>query len=196
MNFDFTRANMRGWLMHFLGRHELAAEAYARAFQANPKSADAARHVAAIAAERKDLATSEKWFEIALQLEPDDASSWFNLGFVRDAAGKKHEAIAAFKESVARLPALDLAWYGMGLAYAAIGNHAEAAGALSEAVRLQPMNGIGYYQLGMAYHYLHDAENVEKIIRRLVSFDPKYAECLMRDAQRANLMHLLPKPLR
>ena len=196
MDFDYTRYYMRGWLMNFFGRNQRAAEAFEHAFKANPKSAQAARHLAAIAAQKKDMAGAEKWFEAVVQIEPGDGDSWFNLGFVRDAAGKKHEAIAAFTQSVTILPNLDRAWYGLGLACAATGNHAEAVRALNEAVRLQPMNGIGYYQLGMAYYHLHDPESVEKIATKLVKFDPKHAERLMHDAERADLLHLLPEPLR
>jgi len=196
MDFDYTRYYMRGWLMNFFGRNQLAAEAFEHAFKANPKSAQAARHLAAIAAQKKDMARSEKWFEAVVQIEPGDGDSWFNLGFVRDAAGKKHEAIAAFTQSVTILPNLDRAWYGLGLACAATGNHTEAVRALKEAVRLQPMNGISYYQLGMAYYHMHDPENVEKIATKLVKFDPKHAERLMHDAERADLLHLLPEPLR
>lgn len=196
MDFDYTRYYMRGWLMNFFGRNQLAAEAFEHAFKANPKSAQAARHLAAIAAQKKDMAGSEKWFEAVVQIEPSDGDSWFNLGFVRDAAGKKHEAITAFTQSVSIHPNLDRAWYGLGLAYAATGNHTEAVRALKEAVRLQPMNGISYYQLGMAYYHLHDPENVEKIATKLVKFDPKHAERLMHDAERTDLLHLLPEPLR
>ena len=195
MNFDYTRSYMRGWLMHFFGRNPVAAEAFEQAFKANPKSAQVARYLAAIAAQKEDMATSEKWFETVVQIEPGDGNSWFNLGFVRDAAGKKNEAIAAFTQSIAILPNLDLAWYGLGLANAATGNHSEAARALSEAVRLQPMNGISYYQLGMAYYHLHDPDKVEKTITKLVKFDPKHAERLMHDAERPDLFHLLPEPL-
>lgn len=145
---------------------------------------------------KKDMATAEKWFEAVLEIEPGDGNSWFNLGFVRDATGEKCAAVEAFTRSVAIMPNLDCAWYGLGLANAATGNHSEAARALKEAVRLQPMNGISYYQLGMAYYHLHDPVNVEKTATKLVTFDPKHAERLMHDAERADLLHLLPEPLR
>ncbi|MBI4742607.1 MAG: tetratricopeptide repeat protein [Betaproteobacteria bacterium] len=196
MNYDYTRYYLRGWLLHFFGFRETALDAYTRAFKANPKSARAARHLAAIAAEKKELAASARWFETVVELEPGDGNSWFNLGFVRDAAGRKTEAIAAFKQAIALVPSLDRAWYGLGLAYAATGDHAQAAEALRKVVELQPMNGIGYYQLGMAYHHLNDPDNVEKTVVKLVKFDPKHANRLMRDARRTDLLHLLPEPLR
>lgn len=196
MNYNYTRYYWRGWLMHFFGLREAAREAYLLAFQANPDSVQVARHLAAICADRKDFSASEKWFETVVRLEPGDGNSWFNLGFVRDAAGKKAEAITAFKEATVLIPSLDRAWYGMGLAQAALGNHAEAAAALREVVKLQPMNGIGYYQLGMAYYHLNDPDKVGETIVKVVKFDPKHAERLMHDAQRSDLLQLLPEPLR
>lgn len=196
MNFDYSRYYLRGWLFHFFGRDAAAYDAYALAFAANPQCGKTARHLAAIAAEKKDYAASEKWFEATLRVDGEDANSWFNLGYVRDRAGKKKEAIAAFDEAIRLAPSLDRAWYGRGLAQAAVGNHAAAAEALREAVRLQPMNGVAYYQLGMACHHLHDPAKVEETIAKLAEFDPTHARQLMRDSERLDLLHLLPEPLR
>ena len=93
-----------------------------------------ARHLAAIAAKLQQYEVADKWFEAALALTPDDAANWFNLGFVRERAGKPQQAIVAFSEAVRLTLMQDLAWYGMGLAYARLGQHGAAVTALEKVV--------------------------------------------------------------
>ncbi len=193
MNYDHWRHYARGWLFHFFGREDAAFEAYLTAFRTNPQDVQSARHLAAIAAKRKNWAVAEKWFEAALALTPDDGANWFNLGYVREHAGKPAAAIAAFTEAVRITPQQDMAWYGMGMAYARLGQHAEAVTVLEKVVELQPMSGEGFYQLGMAYHHANRPDDVTKILKRLVTFEPKRARNLARDTQRADLMKLIPE---
>ncbi len=193
MNYEHWRHYARGWVLHFLGRETSAFEAYLTAFRVNPQDVQSARHLAAIAAKRKDWTVAEKWFEIALALTPDDGANWFNLGFVREHAGKPKEAIAAFAEAVRLVPAQDMAWYGMGLAHARLGQHDQAVTALEKVVELQPMSGEGFYQLGMAYHHANRPDEVTDIVKRLVAFEPKRARKLVHDAQRPDLMKLIPE---
>ncbi|MFN4148997.1 MAG: tetratricopeptide repeat protein [Rhodocyclaceae bacterium] len=192
MNYDHWRHYARGWLFHFLGKTDIAYEAYVRAFAADPRDAQSARHLAAIAAERKRWDVAESWLEKVLELVPGDADGWFNLGFVREHAGKAPSAIVAFKEAVRLKPGQDRAWYGMGLAHARLGEHAAAAAAFAEAARLQPLNGEAFYQWGMALHHAHRPEEVTKVVEKLVAFDPKRAKKLVQDAGRADLIKLIP----
>ena len=193
MNYEHWRNYARGWVFHFLGREDRAFEAYSTAFRINPQDVQSARHLAAIAAKRKNYAVAEKWFEAALALTPDDGPNWFNLGFVRETAGKPTQAITAFLEAVRLVPSQDRAWYGMGLAHARLGQHDEAVKALEKVVELQPMSGAGFYQLGMAYHHANRPEGDTKIVRRLVGFEPKRAKRLAHDTARADLMKLIPE---
>lgn len=193
MNYEHWRHYARGWLFHFFGREESAFAAFSTAFLNNPQDVQAARHLAGIAAKREHWAVAEKWFEAALALTPDDGASWFNLGYVREHAGKPGEAIVAFAEAVRLVPAQDMAWYGMGLAHARLGQHEQAVKALEKVVELQPMSGEGFYQLGMAYHHANRPADVTGIVKRLVTFEPKRAKKLVHDAQRSDLIALIPE---
>jgi tetratricopeptide (TPR) repeat protein len=192
MDFEHWRHYARGWLLHFFGRENSAYAAYEKAFRTNPQDARPARCLAAIAAGRQQLDLAENWFEAALALAPDDGASWFNLGFVRERAGKSAPAITAFREATRLVPHQDRAWYGMGLAHARLGQHDEAAAALETAVKLQPMNGVGFYQLGMAYHHADRPDDVARIVKRLVDFEPGQAKNLVRDARRVDLAKSIP----
>lgn len=193
MNFEHWRHYARGWLLHFFGRSEQAYQEYVAAFRERPDDVQAARHLAALAAERKDFAAAESWFLEALRIVPDDASSHFNLGFVRQQQGRQREAIAAFADATRLQPTLDRAWYGMGLARAALGEHLDAVTAFTEATRLQPMNGEAFYQLGMAWHHAGERDKLQQVVKKLVAFEPKRARQLVRDSGRDDLMALIPE---
>lgn len=193
MNFEHWRHYARGWLLHFFDREESAFAAFSEAFSHDRRDFKAAQHLASIAANRGKLDVAEKWFEVVLELTPGDSASWFNLGFVRERMGKPRDAITAFSESVRLKDSQDRAWYGMGLAHARLGQHAEAAAALTRAVELQPMNGEGWYQLGMAWHHANRPDEVKRVVKRLVDFEPKRAKRLVQDAERADLMRLIPE---
>ena len=193
MNYDHWRHYARGWLFHFFNKPDAAYTAFVAAYQIDPRDIRAARHLAAIAAGKQRWEVAESWFEKVLARVPDEADTWFNLGFVREHAGKPAPAIEAFKEAVRLKPVQDRAWYGMGLAYARLGQHDEAATALQEAVKLQPMNGEAYYQFGMALHHARRPEEVKAVVEKLVGFEPKRAKKLVQDTERADLMHLIPE---
>jgi tetratricopeptide (TPR) repeat protein len=191
MDFEHFRHYARGWLLHFFGREEKAFNEYAAAYRLKPDDVQAARHLAFIAARRKQFDVADKWFVEVLRLAPDDADTHFNHGFILEQAGRSREAVAAFAQAVRLKDALDRAWYGMGLAHARLGEHVEAAAAFARCAELQPMSGEGYYQWGMACHHANQPDEVKKVIRKLVDFDPKRALKLIKDAERADLKHLI-----
>lgn len=193
MNFERWRHYARGWLFHFLGKQEIAYEAYVGAFRIDPTDIQSARHLASIAGGKQQWSIAEGWLEKVVALQPQDADSWFNLGFVREHAGKPEAAIAAFSEATQLKPSLDRAWYGMGLAQARLGKHDQAVSALQQAVKLQPMNGEAYYQLGMALHHAHRPDELTTVVEKLVGFEPKRAKKLVQDTERADLMPLIPE---
>ena len=45
----------------------------------------------------------------------------------------------------------------------------------------------------MAYHHANRPDDVTRILKRLVSFEPKRAKNLARDTERADLMKLIPE---
>ena len=191
MNYEYWRHYLRGWIFHFLGRGDTAYAAYETAFRHNPQAAPPARALGFIAAQGKRYPEAERWFREVVRIVPQDADTWFNLGYVLGEANRSEDAIAAFRQAVALRPNIDRAWYGMGLCLARCGAHAEAARAFEEATSLQPMNSVAWYQLGMAYFHQHQQEEVEKVIRRVLQFDPKVCHQLIIDAERSDLEELI-----
>ena len=193
MDYDHWRHYARGWVFHFLGKNDTAYAAYAEALRSNPADLQSVRHLASIATEKQRWDVAASWYEKVLGVRPLESDTWFNLGFVRERAGKAAEAVAAFNEAVRLNPKQDRAWYGMGFAHARLGQHDAAAGAFQEAVKLQPMNGEAFYQLGMALHHAHRPDEVKPVVIRLLDFEPKRAKRLAQDTERADLVKLIPE---
>lgn len=192
MKFEHWRHYARGWLWQFLGADDEAYKAFIQAHAHETTDLQSLLHLAAIEANRKHYEAAVHWFEKALALRPDDSATWFNMAFVLERAGKPTEAIPAFAQAVKHNPNQDRAWYGMGLAHARLGQHTDAAAAFEKVAELQPMYGEGLYQLGMAYHHANAPDQVKRIVIRLIDFEPKRAKKLAHDAQRSDLMKLIP----
>lgn len=190
MNFEQWRHYLRGLLFEAFRKPERAIGEYRLALRHNPNFAKAAFCLGYLHAARSSYDEAEDYFLLGLRLKPD-ADVYFNLGFIRDKAGRREQAIEAFREAVRLKPALDRAWYGMGLAHGALGQHEEAARALEEAGRLQPMNGHAWYALGMAYHHAHQPDKVKEVVQHMLRFDPVMTRQLIQEADRSDLAHLV-----
>ncbi len=71
-------------------------------------------------------------------LQPDDAPTLDTLGVVLSRAGAHDEAVAPFRQAVARDPRTPVYWYNLGAAEQFVGRLAEAAAAYRQALLLDP----------------------------------------------------------
>jgi tetratricopeptide (TPR) repeat protein len=191
MNFDHFRFTLRAVAFEWLRQPERALSAYVDSFRADPGDVRAARSVAWIHAQKQRWADAAAWFDKALEIEPEHADTWFNLGYAREHSGNRAGALEAFSRASELNPKHDRAWYGQGMIHAHLGEHAAAAENLERAAQLQPMNGVAWYALGMARHHCNEPDRVEAVIRHLAEHEPQTARRLIRDAERADLAHLV-----
>ncbi|MEO5337773.1 MAG: tetratricopeptide repeat protein [Magnetospirillum sp. WYHS-4] len=116
-----------------------------------------------------------------LETAPDQAASWFNLGFLQQEDDRHEDAIASFRRAIALDGKLDRAWYGLALSQIKMGQVEEGVAALKKNTELQPMSPYGWYQLAHAYCRLGQTERAETVIRRLAKFEPQVARLLERE---------------
>jgi tetratricopeptide (TPR) repeat protein len=191
MNFEQRRHYLLARFWQYLKQPDKALEAYRLSLAQGAHYPQALRSMAFIHASQERFIEAEQLFGEALKLEPGDAQTHFNLGYVRDKLGRHEAAVQSFGEAVKFNPALDRAWYGMGMAHAAQGRHAEAADAFGKAAELQPMSAPVWLQLGMACHHAHNPERVREVILHLNRFDPVMARQLIRDTGASDMAHLV-----
>lgn len=119
---------------------------------------------------------------------PQQASGWFNLGYVLQQAGRHEEAGPAFERALALDPRLDRAWYGLALVRIEQRRWREAAEALERNTALQPLGPYGWYRLAQVRLALGEAGKARKVIAHLRRFEPRVAaqlECENADALQA-----------
>ncbi|MBK7136075.1 MAG: tetratricopeptide repeat protein [Rhodocyclales bacterium] len=178
------------------GREEQAFNEYAQAYRLKPDDVQAARHLAFIAARTKHFDVADKWFIETLRLAPEDADMHFNHGFVLEQDGRSREAVSAFAEAVRLKPSLDRAWYGLGLAHARLGEHVEAATAFARCCRTAADERRGLLPMGHGLPSRQPARAGGPDRQTPRRFRPKRALKLIKDAERADLKHLVPEEVR
>ncbi len=114
-------------------------------------------------------------------LRAGHGGTWFNHGFMLEAAGELAEAETAFRQATELSPELDRAWYGLGLVLIRLQRYDEAMAALKKNTELQPMSPYGWYQLARVHVDRHQPDEAVKIIRHLKGFEPKVAAQLERE---------------
>ena len=176
------------WLHYYRARFRLtlhreddAIAAYRDALAIDPQFTLAAAGIAMIEASRQRWEASAQALQQVLQITPDDADIWFNLGYVRQQQNDDAGAIDCFERAVALKRSLDRAWFGMGLSHRKRGDTEKAIAAFKVAAELQPMNPHAFYELAMAQLTLSNLDEVHKIIRHVSGFDPKMTRQLVRE---------------
>ncbi len=178
---DYLRHKGRAIVLLVLGRNDAARAVFDAMLQRWPEDAYAL-------ASRAHLLTQAAQPEAALAdsrrlvgLRSDHAATWFNHGYMLEAAGLWDEALDAFRRATELGPELDRAWYGMGLVLIRLQRYDEAVAALKRNTELQPMSPYGWYQLARVHVDRQDTEAAVKIIRHLRGFEPKVAAQLERE---------------
>ncbi|MFQ5876575.1 MAG: tetratricopeptide repeat protein [Acidobacteriota bacterium] len=89
-------------------------------------------------ARRGRLREALRQFEIAVELEPDSARVWNNIGVVRQALGRGRGAVRAYRKALRIAPSYALAYYNLGVAYDASGKYDKALDSYQTAIELDP----------------------------------------------------------
>lgn len=163
------------------GKHEIAAEYWARAHSQQQNNAamlvTAANHLALA----KKNVEAEALLRKSLVINDKQAPAWFNLGFLVQKRDEHEEALHAFDQAIRYHDTLDRAHYGRALSLMALNRNEEAKAALQRTVDLQPMSPYGYYHLAVLQLKMGDEKAYRKTTRKLGSFEPKLAVQLQRE---------------
>ena len=89
--------------------------------------------------------------------------------------------MAAFREALAINPDHDRALYGLALSLISTRRPEEAVAPLKRNTKLQPMSPYGWYQLARVQHELGRADEAQKILDHLATFEPDVARQLARE---------------
>ncbi len=164
-----------------LKRDEMSLEYWERLRALRPRDVNTALTVAHRRAERGERREAIALIGQAIEVDPQRADAWFNLGFLQQELDEHAQALHAFERAVALDPKLDRAWYGKALSLVKLGRVEEAVEPLKKNIELQPMSPFGHYQLAHVWHRLGKRQNAIAAIRALARFEPKVAKQVERE---------------
>ena len=179
--FEYFWLKMQAIVLLVFGRDAAALHTFNRMLRQWPDDTYAlsSRAHVLVQAQRalEALADSQR----LVRLPSATARTWFNHGFMLEAAGHLEDARAAFVKATELSPQLDRAWYGLGLVLIRLHRFDEAVAALKRNTELQPMSPYGWYQLARVHIDRQEPDQAVKIIRHLKGFEPKVAAQLERE---------------
>jgi len=168
-------------LLVFLGQERRAVATLRFALAEYPGLQQGWRYLAFLLSMAKENDAAIEAFRTAIGLDPADAETRFNLGFLLQQLGRLAEAAVELEEVTRLAPKLDRAWYGLGLILLEQNQFQQAADNLREAVRLQYFNPNAGYYLSFAYHKLGEHGKALAECERVNSYDPKVGARMRRD---------------
>lgn len=190
MDWDFVSRRALAGFCQVFGMNGCAVAVY-RKLLARWNDAPCARVAALLSAKAGRLDEAEHWYAKAAEWAPEDAETWFNLGYLRDALGRKREACEAFRQAVRIVPHFDRAWHAIGMMHIALGEHALAIEPLRKAYELQPTNLAPLYQMGTCQHACNNDKAVRETVLALEKLDHARARLLVEETGRRDLQKLL-----
>ncbi|MBU1811152.1 MAG: tetratricopeptide repeat protein, partial [Candidatus Omnitrophica bacterium] len=114
--------------------------------------------------------------EKAIELNPNDAGAYNNLGRTYYELGRYSEAIQAYKKGIELDSKNAIAYNNLGSAYFNLEDYSQAIQAYKKAVELNPSDAEAHYNLGNAYSKLGRYSEAIKALEKAVELNPKYAD--------------------
>jgi spermidine synthase len=110
-----------------------------------------------------------------LDVDPDHASSYYQLGLLYLRNNQADAAVAALQQALRLQPDDEAAHLFLGLAYTALGIPAQATLAYRRTLALNPRNAQAYNYLGLVYHHQQRYHRAIKAYRQAITLAPDYA---------------------
>jgi cytochrome c-type biogenesis protein CcmH/NrfG len=112
----------------------------------------------------------------AIEIYPDYADAWNNLGAHYHMIGDYDQSIRSFTKVTELTPDFYVGWMNLGSSLLATSRFQEAAEANAKALSLDPNDPIANSQLGRSYYYLHDYGEAKEFFKRALDLDPASAD--------------------
>ncbi len=111
----------------------------------------------------------------AIEIYPNYADAWNNLGSYYHTKGDYEQARQAFTKVTQLRPEFYVGWMNLGGSLLCMGKFAEGLEANKAALRLGPNDAVANSQVGLSYYYLHDYAAAKQYFRRVCDLDPALA---------------------
>jgi len=133
-------------------------------FEAGVAASQKGDHQAALAA-----------FEKVLQLMPDSADAYYNMGFTQEKLGNIEKALASYRKAVELRPDYYDAYVALSNLHNSRKEYPEAMKALAKALELRPDQPNSLYNLGATAMNLGDIPAAQQAFEKLIVLSPDHA---------------------
>jgi Flp pilus assembly protein TadD len=111
----------------------------------------------------------------AIEIYPQYAAAWNNLGACYHRKGDYEKSIQTFQKAIELNPEFYVGYVNLGGSLLAAGRFQEAAEASRKALVLSPDDAVTNSQLALSYYYLRDFPAAQRYFKRVVDLDPAFA---------------------
>ena len=128
-------------------------------------------------------------YKKAIKIDPNNAQTWFNMGYTYDQLRERKKAIECYKKAIKINPNNAQTWFNMGMvykqiphiaytqdsnfAYIKIGNIEKAKESFEKVIELNPNDGIMWQQMGIFYGLNENNEKAIECYKKAVLINPK-----------------------
>lgn len=125
---------------------------------------------------RRELAAAEREFNQALEIRPDFAEAYNNLGLVLSDLGKRDEAVASFRKAIDLAPEAPEAYNNLGCLYKVRKDFQQAVELFNQAIAKREDYALAYFNLGLAYEETEKFEAAIKAWEKVLTLQPTHEE--------------------
>ena len=159
------------------GHEEEAIQSFRQALKDNPDNVDAMRFLASVYLKQgSKLRDAEALLQRAIQIAPDFAMAWLDLGQALVKRGKRMEAIDAFSRATELEPRNGNAWEKLASTTAGAGYPEQAAEAFRKAIAASPKAAGFQMGYGHALKTLGDQPASLRAYREAIRLKPDFGE--------------------
>ena len=124
---------------------------------------------------RKDYQGAIEYFRRAIDLDPQYASPWSNMGHAYNKLGDYNKAIECCCKAIDLDPKFASPWSNMGYTYNKLGDYNKTIECCCKAINLDPKFASPWNNMGVAYNKLGDYNKAIECYRKAIELDPKFA---------------------
>jgi predicted O-linked N-acetylglucosamine transferase (SPINDLY family) len=165
----------QGLELHQQGQLAQARQIYEQVLAKQPTHFDALHLSGAIAAQSKNPALAVELIGKAIELNPNNASAYSNLGIALKELKRLDEALASYDKAIAIKPDYAEAYYNRGIALNELKRYEEALASYDRAIKIKPDYAEAYYNRGSALNELKRYEEALASYDKAIAIKPDYA---------------------
>ncbi|MCU0606459.1 MAG: tetratricopeptide repeat protein [Candidatus Edwardsbacteria bacterium] len=125
---------------------------------------------------RRELAAAEAEFRRALELRPDFAEAFNNIGLAMSDQGKREDAVTAFRRAVELMPDAPETYNNLGCLFKSKRDYQQAVEHFNQAIAKRADYAPGYFNLGLAYEEMEKFDQAIKAWEKVLTLQPTHDE--------------------